>query len=428
MGMRRLRLRFFVMTVCASAVLAMCTSTAHATIDEVNWNIMSQTSVTFNWHTDVSSEDDVYYGTSSGTYDGPGSPAAGSEPTPVPDTTGYFYQRTLTGLSEDTLYYYKIGSGGEEHTFRTPIPRGSSGYSIVIASDFQENSSLFPTHTRPVFEQIKWLAPRFVLHCGDTTGADDYGGAPRAHSVFNEMMTWSQDAAYHPCYGNHDTDNATIMGYLKGRIAMPNGYASGSPPVGGGDDWGWFDYGNVRFISYPDWWTGQYSTWNTQVGPVFADAQGDPDIDFIVVWGHRPAWSTGYHDNDGTSGVAPYLNAFGDTYSKFKLALFGHNHIMEMSNPDLTHGVVHAGANSPWPNANYNISAQPWTEFRALHPGFMKLNISDGGMVLQYIASADHDTSHYDVSQVTLSHEEGDVMYSYMIVSLSDLHNLLPTD
>ena len=39
--------------------------------------------------------------------------------------------------------------------------------------------------------------------------------------------------------------------------------------------------------------------------PVFAAAQADPSIHFIVTFGHRPAYSTGFHDGEATLAACP---------------------------------------------------------------------------------------------------------------------------
>jgi predicted MPP superfamily phosphohydrolase len=382
---------------------------AYCVIDECHWSIMGPTAVTFDWR---GSDDTIYYGTTSGNLT---SSQAASAASPTPDTGGSYWECALTGLDTNTLYYYKISSSGTEHTFRTPPLPGSSGFTIVAASDFQESDSGLP-HTTNCMDLIASASPRFVLHVGDITGADDYGGETRAHAVYNLMMTkWSQDTAFMPCFGNHDWDSAAQVYWTIGRCAFPNVQdLAGVPYADSSEDWGWFDYGNTRFISYPEGWSGGWSDWNTKANAIFSAAQNNSNIKWIVVWGHRPAYSTGYHSNDGTHDMAPYLNTLADNYSKFKLCFSGHNHLMEISGPQGTHGVIYAGASSPYPCQNYEVARASFTTFRALHPGFAKVTFNDANIVLQYIA-ADDDTGHADYSEITGTHNPGDVVYTYTI-------------
>ena len=67
--------------------------------------------------------------------------------------------------------------------------------------------------------------------------------------------------------------------------------------------------------------------WQSQIDSVFAAAQADPSIKFIVTFGHRPAYSTGFHQ--GETDLAGMLNTLGDRYSKYVLNLNGHSHDYE---------------------------------------------------------------------------------------------------
>ena len=83
---------------------------------------MGQNSVTFDWR---GTDDTLHYGMASGVYTGSMTAVTAD---PAPDSSpGPFWEAAVTGLQEDTLYYYTIGND-PEHTFRTPPPRGSSGF------------------------------------------------------------------------------------------------------------------------------------------------------------------------------------------------------------------------------------------------------------------------------------------------------------
>ena len=83
-----------------------------------------------------------------------------------------------------------------------------------------------------------------------------------------------------------------------------------------------------------------------------ADAQANPAINFIVTFGHRPAYSTG--NPGGDAALATILDDLGDTYSKYVLNLNGHAHDYERFAADPrrdAHHRRHGGGDSvepPW--------------------------------------------------------------------------------
>jgi len=118
-----------------------------------------------------------------------------------------------------------------------------------------------------------------------------------------------------------------------------------------------------------------------QADRVLAAAQADPRIHFIVTFGHRPAYSTGYHS--GESSLASILNTFGDQYSKYVLNLNGHSHDYERFAP--IHRVVHitaAGGGAPLEPLKTTDSR---TVYRSLHLEHVRVNVTATLMQIQAI-------------------------------------------
>jgi len=347
--------------------------------DEIHFTLTGQTSVTFDWR---GPESTIRYGTTTGY----GSTATAQTPSPLPfSSPGPFWEARLTGLTENTLYHYSIGSG-PDHTFHTPIPRGASNFTIYAEGDIG-NATSWP-RMGVVQSMIAAGQPNFVLTLGDLTYASP-GGQPLVDRHFNDVMTWSQDVADMPIWGNHEwtTPTADDLRNYKGRFDLPNAQTSpGSPAVSCcGEDWYWFDYGNVRFIGYPEEWSGAWSDWGTKVAPVMAQAQGDPAIRFIVTFGHKPAYSSGYHS--GSSGIKTIMDAMGATYSKYVLNLNGHSHDYERSYPQF--GVVHVTSGTG--GTNLEEASPPclwvggcpppaWSAFRAMHHIALRLHFTATGI------------------------------------------------
>lgn len=345
--------------------------------DEIHWTITGQTSVTFDWR---GPETTIRYGLTTAY----GQTVAASTPTPLPfSSTGPFWEARLTGLQENTLYHYSVGSG-PDHVFRTPPPHGAADFTIYAEGDIGDATS-YPN--MPVVQSmIAAGSPAFVLAVGDLTYGNAHGQTHVDHH-FNDVMVWSQDAAYMPAWGNHEwsTPTADDLRNYKGRFDIPNPQTSpGSPSVSCcGEDWSWFDYANVRFIAYPEPWSGAWSDWNTKATALMNSAQSDPAIKFIVTFGHRPAYSSGHHP--GEAALKGFLDGLGATHSKYVLNLNGHSHDYERSYPQsgvvhLTVGLGGAGLEQDGTCLWLTCTQPSWSAFRAMHQGAVRLRFTSSGI------------------------------------------------
>ena len=282
---------------------------------------------------------------------------------------GPFWQVTLTRLKPGSTYHYSVGNVAS--TFSTP-PLGRFRF------DFEADvgaSNDFDTVT-VTQKQIVADRPAFVIVAGDLTYGNDNGLAA-VDRHFNDVMVWSRWAAYMPAWGNHEWDEPSDdMRNYKGRFMLPHPKTSPKAPPKGccGQDWGWFDAGGVRFIAYPEPYSyDSWRDWLTKAAPLMAAAQRDPKINFIVTFGHRPAYSTGYHPGDPL--LASEMNTLGDRYSKYVLNLNGHSHDYERFVP--IHHVVHITAGGggadlePWSRGK-----DPRDAFRALHLVHLRVDVT----------------------------------------------------
>ncbi|WP_214317942.1 right-handed parallel beta-helix repeat-containing protein [Nonomuraea sediminis] len=347
---------------------------ATGSADEIHFTYASSTSVVFDWRGTATSID---YGTTTGY--GTTVNAVAPAVTPI-SSAGPFWQATLTGLAPDTSYHYSIG-GGPDMVFRSP-PSGAFRFE---ASGDMGNSLDFGAMAA-VQAQMASDDPAFVFMVGDLTYAETTTQAS-VDQHFNDVMAWSKTAAYMPAWGNHEYENPTkddLRNY-KGRLLMPNAQTSPGAPAPGccGNDWGWFDTGGVRFIAYPEPYTAAtWTDWATKADALFSAAQADPSINFIVTYGHRPAYSTGSHPGD--ANLAGILDSFGATYSKYVLNLNGHSHNYERFSP--IHGVTHITVgNGGGGLVTWTSPASPTTAYRALHYGHLRVDVGPTGLLIQEI-------------------------------------------
>jgi parallel beta-helix repeat protein len=343
-------------------------------VDEVHYTFTSGTSIALDWR---GAANDVRWGPTAAY----GSSATGTAPQWTPwSSAGPFWQVELTGLTPGAVYHYSIG-GGPDWTFHTP-PSGEFRFDAI--GDIGSTTAF--SKLGNTLDQIANDDPSFVLMIGDLT----YANATNATQAvvdqhFNDVMRWSTSAAYMPAWGNHEYDvaGADDLRNYKGRLLMPHAAASpGSPDISCcGDDWGWFDAGGVRFIAYPEPWTGALADWQSKAATLMQQAQNDPSITYVVTYGHRPAYSTGYHP--GEPKLAGILDGFGDSYSKYVLNLVGHSHDYERFQP--IHGVTHVTIGSPSSAQGPWSSTDPRTAYRALHLAHLRVDVSSTGLRIQAI-------------------------------------------
>jgi hypothetical protein len=295
---------------------SMLTGVAHATdsVDEIHYSYGdTPDSVVFDWHGSAATFS--YALDSDHVPGGPYTDQVQASPTstvPV-DSAGPFQEVILRGLTPGATYHYRIGDG-DDHTFRT-APTGD--FTWVDTGD--TGSTLCDSWMAETQELIAQQHPDFVTHGGDISYANECGPAA-VHRYYTDQEVWSQGAAFMPVWGNHEygaPNKESLPGAIrdslanyKGRSFVPNAQrvpndtdtqtstpGCPSPTAPGrngcpGEDWGWFYAGHVLFISYPEPWPGAYPAWEATVAPLMAAAQANSQVDFIVTYGHRPAYSS----------------------------------------------------------------------------------------------------------------------------------------
>jgi hypothetical protein len=367
----------------AMALALLILPQASRAADGIHWTITGQTSATFDWR---GTESAIRFGRF---------PAAmvdsvvGVTPTPTPDSSpGPYWEARLTGLQENTPYYYRIGNGSNA-VFRTPPRRGSSDFWFAEQADVG-SSLVWPNVTAAQamiledFPDVPGIdRPRFVLVAGDLTYGDQ-GSLADVDRHFNDVMAWSRLAAYMPAWGNHewgtasDAEHDNLNNY-EGRFDLPNSQATPGAAAavgnGPGEDWYWFDYGNARFIAFPEPFDGTWNDWAAQVGAIMAGAQADTAITFIVTFGHRASWSSGA-DHGGESSLATQMAGLHAAYPKYLLSLQAHSHHYERTDPAQTGGILFIVGSGGGSSLGGLQSTQPgWSAYRINHLHHVRVHV-----------------------------------------------------
>ncbi|MGR8934311.1 MAG: purple acid phosphatase family protein [Gammaproteobacteria bacterium] len=373
--------------------------------DQIHWSFTGQNSVSFAWR-GTEEENKLFYGTVPGRYT---EVIEAFHPKPLPtSSSGPFWEAKIGGLQKKTLYYYKIGNS-PEHTFRPPPPRGTSDFTVVAQGDI--GSTLMTARVHDIQAFIAGRLPSFVLALGDLSYGDRYG-KDNVDRHFNDVMVWSQDAAYMPSWGNHEWSRnerrkGVQLNEYEGRFDLPHPQTSAGaeniPGNGFAEDWYWFDFGNVRFISYPEPLGPEtWPEWASEAGRLMDEAETDPAIDFIVTFGHRAVyatgsstmkavmnllrtWSRGTILSAGSSRLKNIFDALGDTHHKYVLNINGHIHQYERTFPQ--HGIVHITVGTGGASLETGFICTwiacihpSWSAFRSVHHGILQLHFMKTGI------------------------------------------------
>ncbi len=401
--------------------LAQEPETGHAkleVIDQIHFTIISNTAVTFDW---TGTGDHISYGTDAANLSRMNAvhPEFLPVSTPWVSDPGPYWEAKLTGLKVDTRYFYKIGNTGKIHDFRTPPKPGKGCFRVCTISDIHERS----TECIAMFYQISLLKPSLVLATGDITGAGP-DGQQEVTSRFHDAMLWSQNAAWMPAWGNHDWEYSEIddLRTLKGRFDIPNPQTSpGSPEISCcSEDWGWFDYGHTRFISLPEPFSSETrKDWKARAIPLFLAAQENPDIKFIVTYGHRSAYTSIFRRFPGELDLRNILDSLRTGYSKYVLDLSGHNHQYEryLTDNGMTY-IVNSSTGSYY-HEGWQYPEKPKNcEYRAIHNGVLVLDFTENtiqGRLLCSVHSMKSGDPDYMILEEDVCDEPGNVIDSFII-------------
>jgi uncharacterized repeat protein (TIGR01451 family) len=376
-------------------------------VDEIKYSFGdTDDSVVFDWR---GSEATIYYGLD----DSYGQTATAQPSAITPQNgTGPFEEATLTGLQQSTVYHYKIGVNGLDHTFQT-VPAGSFnwvdvGDTMGSACDLDtvNNGSWMPAEQQLIASQN----PAFVTHGGDIA-VPNQCGLPALHQYFIDQQVWSEHAAFQPVWGDHEWETAADAyksapdaiddsnSNYKGRVFMTHAQTSPADnvkktshpgcgaPQGSttntclGEDWGWFKAGGVLYISYPETSYNSWVDWQSKADVLMAQAQTDPSIDFIVTYGHRPPItdSTIGSNPDAYAATQALAAKYSPTASnpggKYVLSVGHHAHSMEAFKPigGLTYIINAAGGQGL---TNWTSSINSNSVWRLMHFGLLSANYS----------------------------------------------------
>lgn len=249
------------------------------------------------------------------------------------DEDGIF-EVEVDGLEPGRRYRYAVECAGErsEGEFAT-APTAGSPFSFVVFGDTRSNARL---HQR-VVDRIRREVPDFILGTGDMV--DDGGREKQWQEFFDvERILLSENVLY-PSLGNHDRQGrGRTAGNFRKYFAVPEN----SPDP---ERYYAFTYAGARFLVLD---SNAYSFSLTDQTAWLEDqlrrTQLDPDILFVFVSMHHPAFSVSLH-----GGQRELRERWAPLFEQYNVtAVFsGHDHVYSRAEHGGVRYFVSGGGGAP---------------------------------------------------------------------------------
>lgn len=322
-------------------------------------NSATQTSIVIRWRSNIATNSKVSFG-----------PTAGSTAQSVTDNTSTTeHVVTLTGLTENTLYYYTIGSttqtlqGDAGNYFKTLPAVGSTQKIRVLAMGDMGNNSSNQVNLRNAY--ATYNAGKYTdiwMLMGDN--AYNSGTDSEYQSNFFNIYqgTLTKNHVLWPSPGNHDYANSTarqadhVIPYYDIFSLPKSGEAGGLPS--NTEAYYSYNYGNVHFVALDSygWETGNTRLYDT-LGPQMTWLKQDLAANtqkWTIVYFHHPPYTKGSHNSDTETELINIRNNVVRILERYKvdMVINGHSHVYERSY--LLNG--HYGLETTY-NSSYAVSS-----------------------------------------------------------------------
>jgi len=312
---------------------------------------ITQETATIVWETEEALDSRVEYGLTSG-YG-----LNFSTPEPV-----NLHEAVLTGLTPETLYHYRVNSGGvtgRDHTFRTAVLE-TTPFRFAVLGDTQSN----PVGVSVLSNALLETVPDLVVHVGDEVGDGNDYDSWRTEFFFPARELMYQVPVY-VAIGNHE-ENAPWFYYYHAYPEPENNYA--------------FAYGNSFFVMAD---TNGDVTPGSPLYVWLQDTLASPEAqgaEWLFVAHHQPAYSEGWRpcDYDGDADVREHLVPLMEAY-EVDAVFNGHTHGYERGS---LNGVLYIISGGGGGGLDYFCQDWPHVEVSVYVHHFVLLDIDGSTLTL----------------------------------------------
>lgn len=322
-------------------------------------NLTTQTSIIIRWRTDTATTSKVLYGTM----------ASNLNLFLIDTTFTKDHVVRLTGLAQNTRYFYSIGSivktlqGDSSNYFRTlpaagtiqpvrALVMGDMGYMNGLQRDVKN-------------AYLKYNGSNYTdawILLGDNAYNKGLDSEYRKNFFVPYQSDLTKNHVIWPAPGNHDYANSAArqadhnVAYYALFTVPTKGEAGGVPSIS--SSYYSYDIGNVHFVSldsygWEDGGTRLYDTAGVQVSWLKQDLAANRQK-WTVVYFHHPPYSKGSHNSDLEVELVNLRQQLVPVLERYKvdLVLSGHSHSYERSLPI----AGHYGAENTFDSATMALS------------------------------------------------------------------------
>jgi hypothetical protein len=301
-------------------------------------NMALQNSIIIRWRTDVATDSKINYGTSPGNLD--------QSFTDNNITTEHIV--ALTGLTENTLYYYSVGStsqtlqGDASNYFKTMPALGSTEKIRVLAmGDMGDNSAnqLAVRNAYLNFNGSNYTNAWLLL--GDNAYENGLDGEYQSNFFTIYQGSLTKNHVLWPSPGNHDYANSSArqadhnIPYYSIFSLPTNGEAGGV--ASNTEAFYSYNYGNIHFVSLDSygWETGNTRLYDT-LGPQMTWLKQDLAANtqpWTVIYFHHPPYTKTSHNSDTETELINMRHRVVRIFERYgvDMVLNGHSHGYERS-------------------------------------------------------------------------------------------------
>jgi hypothetical protein len=289
---------------------------------------LSTSSLVIVWTTVEDGVSAVQYGLNDYSLTAPATSTYFTTPASAPYNAYYVHEATLSGLTPDTLYQYKIFTNGADLTpggsisVRSAKPPSATQFRFAAIADSGDGSQ----NQRDVATRLLQVQPDLVVHAGDivySTSTYDLFET-RYFQVYQELL---KSVWLAPSMGNHDTYKSNgAYAFTNVFVNPPNATAASEREL-----YYSFDYGNVHFVMLNPY-VNMTVVGSPQYNWLVSDLAASDQFWKVVVF-HVPAYASDSsqqpHDDAATKQyLVPLFEQYG-----VNLVLNAHWHYYERMKP-----------------------------------------------------------------------------------------------